>query len=462
MELKKKSPLVRTGGAYDDISAILDENTFFEIGSYVSGESYASVVCGYGSIDGALTFVFAQDLTRDKGALGQAEVEKICSTYDMAIKGGAPIIGIWKSAGARINEGERALSAYGKLLAKITKASGIIPQIAVVDGVCGGMSSAAVSMFDIIVASKDASFYVNPPFVLKNLGMKDAGKIERVAKSGLVDIVCESGADALAKAKELVSSIPQNNAQGLFYVGGVEDDPSRPTPEFENAKDAHALLSSIADCGRYTELKPDFAPEIVTALATVGYATVGVVATEHGKTLTPAASRKAATFISFCDNFMIPVITLVDTDGIDLSVDAENAVYAPELSRLAAAYAGSTNTKITAIVGKAYGAAYTLLGSKAVGADVVLALEGAEISVMEPDAAVQFLYGDKIKTPADREARKNEWTEIHASAIAAASTGDIDDVVAPAELRARVIAALNAFWAKASGTPYAKHSKLPF
>lgn len=462
MDIKEKSPLVRRGGAYDDISAILDENTFFEIGSYVGGESYASVVCGYGSIDGALTFVFAQDTTRDKGALGQAEVEKICSTYDMAIKGGAPIIGIWKSAGARINEGERALSAYGKLLAKVTKASGVIPQIAVVDGVCGGMSSAAVSMFDIIIASENASFYVNPPFVLKNLGSKDAGTIKKAAKCGLVDIVCEDGAASLSKARELVSVLPQNNAQGLVYVGGIEDDSSRPTPEIESANEAHALLASIADCGRYTELKPDLAPEIVTALATVGYATVGVVATEHGKTLTPAASRKAASFISFCDNFMIPVITLVDTDGIDLSVDAENAAYAPELSRLAAAYAGSTNTKITAIVGRAYGAAYTLLGSKAVGADVVLATENAEISVMKPDAAVQFMYGDKIKTPADREAKTGEWKELHATATAAASTGDIDDVVASAELRARVIAALNAFWAKASGTACAKHSKLPF
>lgn len=462
MDMKNKSPLVRTGGAYDDISAILDaDSTFVELGAYV-GDSYASVVCGYGAVEGALTFVFAQDLNRDKGALGQAEVAKICSTYDMAIKSGAPIIGIWKSAGARIEEGEGALSAYGKLLAKVTKASGVIPQIAVVDGVCGGMSSAAVSMFDIIIASQDASFYVNPPFVLKNLGSKDAGTIKNAAKCGLVDIVCENGAASLAKARELVQALPQNNAQGLVFVGGIEDDPSRPTPELESANDAHALLASIADCGSYTELKPDCAPEIVTALATVGFATVGVVATEHGKTLTPAASRKAASFISFCDNFMIPVVTLVDTEGIDLSVDAENAAYAPELSRLAAAYAGSTNTKITAIVGKAYGAAYTLLGSKAVGADVVIATENAEISVMAPDAAVQFLYGDKIKTPADREARKNEWTEIHASAVAAASTGDIDDVVLAAELRARVISAINALWAKASGTACAKHSKLPF
>lgn len=461
MELKKKNPPVRSGEAYDDISALFDESTFVELGAYAGSDSYAAVVCGYGAINGALTFAFVQDYTRDKGALGCIEADKICSLYDMAKKSGAPVIGVWNSAGARVGEGEKVLSSFGKLLSKITEMSGVVPQIAVVKGICGGMAATAVSMFDIVVASEGASLYVNPPFVLKNLGLKDAGSIKSAAENGLVDIVCPDGTAALLKARELSAMLPQNNAQGLSYCDNGDDD-NRLTPELNGCVDTLKFVETVVDGGQYTELKHDCAPEIITALASVGSMVTGIVATVHGKSLTPKASRKAAGFISFCDNFQIPVLTLADCEGIDISVDSENAAYAPELSRLAAAYAVSTNTKITAIVGNAFGSAYTLLGSKAVGADVVLATENAVISVMKPEAAVQFIYSDEIKTPADREEKTNEWMLDHASAAAAASTGDIDDVVPAEELRARIISALGMLWSKASGNVSGKHSKLPF
>lgn len=461
MEIKENSHIVGKGGVYDDIAAVFDDSTFVELGTYVKKDSYASVVCGYGAVNGALTFAFAQDFTRDKGALGEAEAEKICALYDLAKKSGAPVIGIWNSAGARVGEGERVLSAFGKMLSKITALSGVVPQIAVVNGICGGMSATAVSMFDVIVATEGSSFYVNPPFVLKNLGLKNAGSIALAAKNGLVDIVCPDSAGALAKARELVALLPQNNAQGFAYCDSGDDD-NRRTPEIVGCEDTLSLIAAIADGGRFIPLKSDFAAEMLTGFAPIGGVVTGIVATGHGRTLTPKGARKASGFISFCDNFMIPVVTLVDTDGIDISADAENAAYAPELARLAAAYSASTNTKVTAIVGKAYGAAYTLLGSKAVGADVVLATENAEISVMAPDAAVQFMYGNEIKTPGERAEKKNEWMKDHACAVAAASTGDIDDVIAPEELRARLISAVGMLWAKASGEASAKHSKLPF
>lgn len=461
MELQNKYPPTRLGGAYDKLTALFDEGTFVELSAYVGSQGYASVVCGYGAVEGALTFAFAQDSTRDKGGVGAAEAAKICALYDLAKKSGAPVVGVFDSAGAKIAEGNNAMSAFGKILSKVSDLSGIVPQIAVIDGICAGMSAACASMFDVIVANGQGSFYMNPPFILKNKGDKEAGTIARAAANGLVDVVCPDSASAILKVRELLSILPQNNNQGLSY-SEAGDDLSRQTPELEGMTDTKEILTAITDCGRFLPFKESCAPEVITGLAPIGGTTTGVVATVSGGTLTPKAARKIAGFLSFCDSFRIPVLTLVDTKGVDLSVDAENAAYASELSRLASAYASSTNAKVTVVLGKAYGAAYTLLGSKAVGADVVYATEKAEISVMEPAAAVQFVYGDQIKTPEDRAAKTAEWMENCASPAAAAVTGDVDDVIAPADVRAKVISAFMMLWAKADGSVFKKHTKLPF
>lgn len=459
------SPLTRAGLAYEKLNALFDEGTFVEMGAYLSDKAYASVVCGYGAVDGALTFAFAQAYDRDKGALGTVESRKICDLYDQAKKCGAPVVGVFASAGAKVEEGSAALAAFGSLLKKISDVSGVVPQIAVIDGVCAGLSATAASMFDLVVASEGASYYICPPNVQKNAGVEGAGTVAAAAKNGVIDVVCPDSVSAIAKARALVAMIPQNNRQGLAYIE-AGDDLCRPTPEVAGAADAKALLTAIADNGAYTLLKETCAPEVAIAIASLGSMTAGVIANNAGAALTPKAARKIAQFITFCDNFSIPVVTLVNTTGIDASVDAENAPDAPEYARLAAAYAGATCAKVTAVVGKAYGAAFTLLGSRSVGADMVLALPTAEISVMEPDAAVQFMYGDEIKASADpvalRAEKKKVWTTEMASAEAAARAGEVDDVVAPEELRARIISACMMLWSKAEGDIRRKHSKLPF
>ncbi len=459
------SPLTRTGAAYEKLNALFDEGTFVEFGAYLSDRAYAGVVCGYGAIDGALTFAFAQAYDRDKGALGAIESKKICDLYGQAKKCGAPVVGVFASAGAKIEEGATALAAFGALLKQISDLSGIVPQIAVIDGVCAGLSATAASLFDLVIAAEDASFYICPPNVQKNAGATDAGSIAAAAANGVIDVVCPDSASALAAARALVGMIPQNNRQGLAYIE-AGDDLCRATPEVASAKDAKTLLDAICDNGRYTLLKEACAPEVAVALASLGSMTAGIVACNKGQALTPKAARKIAQFITFCDNFSIPLVTLVDTVGIDASADAESAPNAPEYARLAAAYAGATCAKVTAVVGKAYGAAFTLLGSRSVGADVALALSTAQISVMEPDSAVQFLYGDEIKTADDpvalRAEKKQTWLAEKASAEAAARAGEVDDVIAPEELRARIISACMLLWSKAEGEIRRKQSKLPF
>ncbi|MGM9647017.1 MAG: carboxyl transferase domain-containing protein [Eubacteriales bacterium] len=458
-------PLTRTGMAYEKLNLLFDEGTFVELGAYLSDKAYANVVCGYGAVDGALTFAFAQDFDRNKGALGVMESRKICDLYEQAKKCGAPVVGVFASAGAKIEEGAAALAAFGTMMKKISEISGVVPQIAVIDGVCAGLSATAASMFDLVIASKSASYYICPPNVQKNAGIADAGTVATAAKNGVIDVVCPDSDTAIAKARALVAMIPQNNRQGLAYIE-AGDDLCRATPEVASAKDAKALLNAVCDNGTYTLLKETCAPEVAVALASLGSMTAGIIANDAGAALTPKAARKIAQFITFCDNFSIPVVTLVNTTGIDATVDAEAAPDAPEYARLATAYAGATCAKVTAVVGKAYGAAFTLLGSRSVGADVALALSTAEISVMEPDAAVQFLYGDEIKASADpvalRAEKKKAWLTDVASAEAAARAGEVDDVIAPEELRARIISACMMLWSKAEGDIRRKHSKLPF
>ena len=447
------------------LESIFDSGTFVELGAYVGKAAYAGVVCGYGAVNGALVFAFAQDITRAKGAIGEEEAEKIASLYDMAKKSGAPVVAVFEGAGAKVLEGTKALSAFGKIISKVSEISGIVPQIAVIKGVCAGMSAVAASMFDLIIASEDASFFINPPMLLKAKGEKDAGSVGSAASNGNIDIICQDGAQAIAKARELISMLPQNNAQGLAY-GEAGDDAERLTPELEGMTSVRDIIATLADGDSFTEIKGHCAKEAICGFASLGTITTGVVALAEEAYLTPAASRKIASFVSFCDNYMIPVLTVVDTKGIDPSVDAENAAYAPELARLAHAYAASGNAKVTLICGKAYGAAFTLLGSKAAGADVVYALPGAEISVMEPDAAVQFVYGDEIKNAEDSVAKRKEltekWKTENACAEAAACKGDIDDVVDYSLARARIISAFMMLWAKADGKVLKKHTKLPF
>lgn len=447
------------------ISLLFDEGTFVEIGAYVTvnnGDSKKSgAFCGYGAVNGALVFAFAQDFTVEKGALGRAQAEKICALYDMAMRNGAPIIGVFSSAGVRVNEGSGVLAAYGKLLAKINAASGVIPQIAVVDEICAGLSATAASMFDIVIANESSKYYITPPSVSKANGNSEAGSANGAAKNGNIDILCADAETALATARDIVSVLPQNSAQGYAYAE-ADDDSGRATAELEGVSDLREAVKIIADNGHFFELKSDFSKDAFTAIASLGQITVGICGL--GGALGAAEASKLASFISFCDNFSMPVITVVDSCGADH--ESDDAGLAGEFAKLASAYAGASCPKITYILGKAYGASFTLVGSKSLGADIVYAAPKSEISVLSPEASVQFFYGDDIKNAENSAAKRAElldgWKNGEASPEKAAECGAIDDIIAYAETRARIISAVEMLFAKISGNPAKKHSKLPF
>ena len=439
------------------LESIFDGGTFVEIGAYTkradSQADFESVVCGYGAVEGRLAFAFIQDSGRTKGAFGERHAKKIAALYELAVKNGAPIIGVFDSAGAVIYDGAQALAAYGKLMKKISDASGIIPQIAVIDGVCGGSSAVAASMFDFVVTVKDHSkLYVNPPFVV--------GETKPAVARGLSAYEAQDEASAFGFVRELIAILPQNNADASYTDSA--DDLNRTVSVDVETDAAEALVGAIADDGKFTRLYADYTDTALLGFASFGGVLTGVIASQPAKKgiLTIGTARAAAKLISFCDSFGIPVLTLVNSEGLEVTVEAENAAYASELARLAYAYTTSENAKVTVVVGKAYGAAFTLLGSKSVGADIVFALPTACVSVLSPEASVAFVWNDKVGERS-REELEAEWKETCGSAREAVDVGEIDDIVEPSELRKRVCAAIGMLSAKADGIPTRKHANLP-
>ena len=435
----------------DKIRSLFDAGTFVELGAYVrssaSADAYDGVICGYGSMGGKLVFAFAQDMDRMKGAMDAAGAKKLRMLYDMALKNGAPIVGLFDSAGAAVYEGSAVLGAYGEWLACVSAASGIVPQIAVIEGVCAGVAAVAASMFDIVLTVKDKTqMYITSPFILG----ESTATAQAAAASGLAAAVCNCEKCAAAKVRELIDLLPQNNCDCAV---ACSDDAGRPIAA--NADLAKALF----DAENAVELYADFAPELTTALGRMGGETVGLVYA-HGA-LTVDAARKATKFISFCDCFGISLLTLLDSEGVNVDEAAQAAPAAAVFGKLANAYATASCAKITAVVGKAYGAAYTLLGSKSLGADVAFALPTAVISTMAPEKAVAFVWNDKVTNETTREDVEQEWIDTYAVPEKAAANGDIDDVVAPEELRARLCSAIYMLAAKTDRTPARKHAALP-
>lgn len=441
------------------IALLFDAGTFVETGALMkrANDEMTGVVCGYGAIGGKLVYAFAQDSDRKKGAFDALQAEKIAMLYRMAMKNGAPVIGMFDSAGAVVCDGASALSAYGKLLRAVSDASGVIPQIAVISGVCSGLAATVAAMFDLAVTVADQSqLFVNAPFLVG----KEVGSAEYVAKNGLASVLAADEKDAVAKVCKLIDMLPSNNAEGVIAGDVIDDVNRRVAIDGIFGKD---LISVLADAGDFVELGADYAPEMITGLAAFGGVSCGVIANSSEKqgVITVDGAKKAAKLVSFCDSFSIPVVTLVDSIGVEVSADAEGAPLASQLGKLAMAYASADTAKITVVTGKAYGAAFTLMGSKALGADMVFALPNAEISVMAPDSAVAFLWNDKITEEISRADLEKEWKETQASPAAAAADGSIDDVIDASELRQRICAAVYMLMAKSEGTPARKHCNLP-
>ena len=442
------------------ITGLFDSGSFVEIGAYLKREQgeLTGAVCGYGAINGKLAYAFAQDSDREKGAFDGVQAKKIGMLYEMAMKNGAPVIGIFDSIGAYVADGASALDAYGKLLACAAKASGVIPQIAVIDGVCAGMSATVAAMFDVTVAVRDhAKLYVNAPFLLGKM----VGTAEYTAENGLSALIAENGADALAKVRALVDLLPSNCEEGVA-AEEVLDDVNRLVAV--DGLSGRELAAVIADAGLFTEIGAAFAEEMITGFARIGGVCCGMIANNrsaNGGVITSNGAKKAAKLISFCDSFGIPVVTLTDSEGVAVSEKEEGSPLASQLGKLAMAYAAADIAKITVVVGRAYGAAFTLMGSRALGADLVYALDGSEISVMAPEAAVAFLWNDRITEVTSREDLVAEWRSTCASATEAASDGCIDDVISAAELRARICSAVYMLLMKRSDGSVRKHCNLP-
>ncbi|MBQ7829584.1 MAG: hypothetical protein IJ345_04870 [Clostridia bacterium] len=425
------------------IASLFDAGSFVEVGAYIkrSGDSdaYDGVICGYGSISGKLAFAFVQDSDRTKGAFDEAGAKKIEMLYDMAIKNGAPVIGVFDSAGAVVAEGSTALSAYGRFMACVAKASGIIPQIAVYDGLCTGMALTIANMFDLSVKVEDkAELYLLP--TSNN-------------KETVCSIETKDEAEAFAAVRELVEILPQNNKDDASQMSG--DDAARAVAI--DGLTGKALVETLADNGRFVEIYAQTSG-IVTGFAFFGGTLCGVVASDNtcdaGK-IGFKGAKKASDLISLCDRFGISVLTLVDSEGLC------DCACPKCIARLGSAYANATVAKVTAVVGKAYGAGFTLLGSKALGADLEIATEGAVISVMSPESAVAFLMNDQITADKSRADVEAEWCEKYASAVCAAEKGDIDDIVEAATLRARICSALYMLACKADGCPDRKYFRTP-
>ena len=449
------------GAAKAKLESIFDAGTFVELGAYTkrknSDVDFEGVLCGYGAVSGKLTFAFVQDSGRSKGAFGERHAKKIENLYSLAIKNGAPVIGVFDSAGAVVYDGASALAAYGKFMKCVSDASGIVPQIAIVDGICGGASAVVASMFDFTVTIKDKSkLYVNSPFIVGG----ECGSSDFAAFNGASAYNAKDENDGFAYVKSLIDILPANNADGAFNDNG--DDMNRATSFDAESYKISELLAEIVDNQRFIKLYSDYTNNMALGFTSFGGITTGIVACdpEAKGILDIKSARAIAKLVSFCDSFSLPVVTLVDSEGLDVSLEAECASYSSELARLAYAYTSSSNAKLTVVIGKAYGAAFTLLGSKSVGADMALALPTACISVLSPEASVAFVWNSRVSENS-REELEQEWSEKCASAAEACDAGEIDDIIAPEELRQRICAGLSMLASKAEGLPTRRHANMP-
>lgn len=458
--------------ARERVEKLLDEGSFVELDALVSkGQDYAGVVTGYGTVQDRPVYVFAQDFTVHGGAMGSMQAKKICKVLDLAQKTGAPVIAMCDSAGVRIDEGADAMNAYARIYARMARLSGVCPMIALVLGpVCGGAALIA-QIADIAIEAADVGrLMVYGPQVVsavtgKTVDAVQLGGADNMAKQGGVAMTAANEAEAIALTASLLDLLPGCNMEDAPIMD--TDDLNRVLPEID-AGDSQALLEGMADDGVFQELYASWGTEIRVALARVGGRTCGLVvsnAAENNGELAPAAAAKAARFVRFCDCYTIPVVSLINSRGVQVPSASSQSWTMITLSQLLYAYAEATTPKVSVVVGNAIGQAYVAMGGKA-NADVTYAWPDAVISALTPEAAVQVLYTDELKNDSKpaletrAELEKRFASEV-ADASAAAASGMIDDVILPAETRKYVIAALEMLSSKRDSNPPKKHGNLP-
>ncbi len=479
--------------ARERLDILLDPGTFREVDAFVHHHNTKfgltgnrplsdSVVTGWGTIDGRLIYAYSQDFTVMGGSLSEAHAAKILKIMDMAIKVGAPVIGLNDSGGARIQEGVESLGGYADIFLQNTLASGVIPQISVIMGPCAGGAVYSPALTDFIIMVKDSSYmFITGPEVVKQVLNEDVtfeglgGASVHGSKSGVCHFVADDETQALTMVRELLTYLPQNNMEDPPPLP-TTDDPLRTeaaldtiVPENPNQPyDIKKVIELIVDDGHFFEVHEGYAGNIVVGYARLGGSAVGIVANQPmvlAGVLDIDASVKAARFVRTCDAFNVPLITFVDVPGYLPGTDQEHNGIIMSGAKLLYAYCEATVPKLTVTTRKSYGGAYCVMNSKHIRADLNIAWPTAEIAVMGPEGAVEIIYRRELQEAEDPAARKKEladaYRETFANPYIAASRGFIDDVIEPHNTRARLINALQVFQNKRDENPPKKHGNIP-
>ena len=440
------------------------------------------VVTGYGTIDGRLVFVFSQDFTVFGGSLGEMFAKKVCKIMDLAMKVGAPVIGLNDSGGARIQEGVASLAGYGDIFFRNVLASGVIPQISAIMGPCAGGAVYSPALTDfIIMVEKTSHMFITGPNVIKAvLGQEVTfedlgGALVHNQRSGVAHFIVKNEEECMQLIRTLLSYLPSNNMEDPPVVE-TGDDPNRTDERLaevipddpDKPYDVKEIIHSVVDNGEFLEVQPLWAPNIVIGFARLNGRTIGIVANQplhYAGALDINSSIKAGRFVRFCDAFNIPVVTFVDVPGFLPGIDQEHGGIIRNGAKLLYAYCEATVPKITVILRKAYGGAYDVMGSKHSGADINLAWPTAEIAVMGPEGAINIIFRKEIAKAKDPERRRRElvadYRRKFANPYVAAEKGYIDDVIEPAETRPKLISALEMLATKREPRPAKKHANIP-
>jgi len=479
--------------ARERLDLLLDKGSFHETDAFVvhrthafglDGQKYSgdSVVTGWGTIDGRLVYVFSQDFTVLGGSLGEVHAGKICKILDLAIKNGAPVIGLNDSGGARIQEGVVSLVGYADIFLHNTLASGVVPQISAILGPCAGGAVYSPALTDFVFMARGTSnMFVTGPDVVKAVTHEEVtfeelgGAAVHAEKSGVCHVAAESEADTLYLIRKLLSYLPQNNLEDPpFLPNGddslrtdetldsiIPDDPGKPY-------DVKEVIRRVVDSGQFYEIHEAFAQNIVVGFSRLGGHSVGIVANQPqvlAGVLDIDASEKAARFVRFCDAFNIPVVTLVDVPGFMPGPTQEHGGIIRSGAKLLYAYCEATVPKVTIVLRKAYGGAYIVMSSKHLRGDINLAWPSAEIAVMGPDGAVSIVFRKEMEKANDPTLRKADLVSAYRDKFAnpyiAAERGYLDDIIEPSETRPRLINALEMLKNKRDSNPLKKHGNIP-
>ena len=480
--------------ARERLALLLDEGSFEEYDMFVQHRCTNfgmdkqhfdgdGVVTGCGTIGGRLVYVFAQDFTVSGGSLSKTMSEKICKIMDMALKVGAPVIGLNDSGGARIQEGIDALAGYAEIFERNILASGVIPQISGIFGPCAGGAVYSPALTDFTLMVKNSSYmFLTGPAVVKSVTGEDVnqeqlgGASVHASKSGVAHFAAESEEEGIETIKRLLSFLPQNNMETAplrptsDIPGRVDDALNDIIPDNPNkAYDMYGVIRSIVDDGDFFEIHKDFAKNIIIGFAHMGGRSVGIVANQPAAlagVLDINASRKAARFVRMCDAFNIPLVTLVDVPGFLPGTQQEYGAIITNGAKLLYAYGEATVPKVTVTLRKGYGGAHIVMSCKQLRGDVNYAWPSAEIAVMGADGAVNVLYAKEIKADPEHageifEEKKKEYVDLFSNPYQAAQKGYIDDIIEPRNTRWRIIRALEQLEGKRAEVPAKKHDNLP-